>query len=130
MGRRTGTLSTISMGVVLCAATIAGCSSEGSTSSYSEDASEYQLASLAKGGPATDAEVRPFEIALDAAVPLCLEGRSLIGDMAFTGQGVASEQGVQTTTLELLKAIPEAVPAEIAPTACADVIAAIITLMS
>jgi len=113
----------------LCAVAFNGCSSEGSTSSYSEDSSEYQLASLAKGSPATDAEVRPYELALDAAEPMCQEGRSLIGDMTFVAQGAAAEQSIETTTLELLRAIPESVPAELAPTLCADILTSIVILM-
>jgi len=56
------------------------------------------------------------------------QGRERIADMAVAGSQSAEQRGVTVTVLELIESICASVPAEMAPTDCAPIIAAIVVL--
>jgi hypothetical protein len=99
------------------------------TSRTTPTTTEGKLAALAGDG-LTDAAARPYASALNAAEPVCTEGRSGIGDVVYAGQQAAERNGVETTTLELLRAIPGSVPVEMRPMGCAQIVAGLVALMA
>jgi hypothetical protein len=52
-----------------------------------------------------------------------------LGDFAFTGDSWSPRQGA-ATLLEMLNAMTDSVPAEARPMICADVMAALVVLMT
>ncbi len=112
---------------VLVALLLSACSSEPETR-FSDNQPEYQLAAL-DGQALTDAAISPYETALNEAENACQEERSLLGDYAFVAQEQLAEAGQSVTLLEMLKAMSDSVPEEMRPTRCADVMAAVVTLM-
>lgn len=114
------------VGAALAAAVISGC---GGSAKYSESDIEYKLAALA-GEDLTDTSIDRYAAALDRAERSCTEDRERLADFAYAGAGLAADAGVDTTTLELVDAMAAAVPADLAPVACQDVIASVLTLMT
>ena len=107
--------------------------SDSSTSSlgYSEDDPEYQLAVLDADGfvdyddPSIDAYAR----ALDKAEGKCKDERRHIGDYAVRARQLLAEDGIEVTLLEVVRGIDLAVPAEIAPANCDEIVALLVVLM-
>ena len=88
-----------------------------------------QLAILTVGS-AEAAVVRDYRIALNAAEPACTQDRQSIGDIGLRGTEIAEDRGIDTTPLELIRAIPQAVPAEARPTDCAEVLSVLIAMLT
>jgi hypothetical protein len=96
---------------------------------YIEDDVEYKLAVL-DGAGFDDTDIEPCTVALTAAEPACRQSREAIAYMVVRGSQVADDEGVRTSILELLEAIPLSVSDTIRPTGCAEIVASIIMLMS
>jgi hypothetical protein len=103
---------------------------EGEPAAEDEPTTEYQLAVIATGNAApSESEVAAFGDALDRAEPLCREDRGTIADMAVRGSQLAEENGFQAPILDLLLGISQAVPEEVAPMDCAEVLSSILVIM-
>jgi hypothetical protein len=114
-------------------AVAAGCTSNASESAGADTDDEdvaFQLATVANGGYPSDSDVTAFREGLAAAESVCTQTRERIADMVVVGVDSAAEYGAHTTHLEMLRAIPTAVPAEMRPTDCAEMIALIVTMMA
>ena len=90
---------------------------------------EEQLAILTVGS-AEAAVVRDYRLALNAAEPACTQDRQGIGDIGLRGTEIAEDRGIDTTPLELIRAIPQAVPASERPTDCAEILSALLVLLT
>ncbi|MCH8066918.1 MAG: hypothetical protein IIC90_14030, partial [Chloroflexi bacterium] len=101
------------------------------TGRYSDSDVEYQLAVVDKGGfvATDDSSIDLYDRALDRAERKCTDNRRRIGDYAVKAQQLLEERGIRASILELINAIDQSIPAEIAPTSCADIVAALVTLM-
>ena len=118
-----GLVALILIVVAILGAMDSGRSSPGTGASPGE-----KLALLAGDGTSEDA-VRPYRLGLNAAEPVCNESRDRIADIVYAGEQTAEDHGVDVTALELLRAIPGAVPSDARPTNCADVVGTLIVLM-
>jgi pyruvate/2-oxoglutarate dehydrogenase complex dihydrolipoamide acyltransferase (E2) component len=96
---------------------------------WSKNDVEYQLASIQAGGTPDEALIESFAESLDRAETKCSERRRMIGDMAVKAAQIAADNGAETSPLEMIDAIYTAVPAELAPMACSEVLAGILVLM-
>ena len=101
------------------------------TGRYSDSDVEYQLAVVDKGGfvATDDSSIDLYDRALDRAERKCTDNRRRIGDYAVKDQQLLEERGIRASILELINAIDQSIPAEIAPTSCADIAALLVTLM-
>lgn len=90
----------------------------------------FQLAAIDAGTRNLDSsDVAPYRQALDVATSRCNEDRQDVADMSVRAMQIAEENGTPSSILEMLRAIPEAVPPDMAPTSCSETFAAILTLM-
>lgn len=119
------------VGAIFAALYILGqiTNTDDSPSSFQNATTAEQLATLDGANRFADDEVRPYNLALNAAENVCLENRETIGDMIYRGGQLAAEYGADISYLELLQALPVAVPREARPTQCADVIATLVALI-
>jgi hypothetical protein len=91
---------------------------------------EFKLASIDAGHRnLDDADVKPYNRALNAAEGKCTEDRQLIGDMAVRATELAAGDGVEVSVLEMLTGMDEGVPPSAAPTECSGILAALIALL-
>lgn len=121
MGRWSGVV----VGFTALAAASCGA---GDSTRTAETPIEDKLAAVAGDGTSDEA-VRPYRLGLNAAEPVCTEDREAIADIVYAGQQAAEDAGVDTTALELLRAIPSSVPEGMRPTSCADVVGTLIVMM-
>ena len=98
----------------------------GGAESYSP---EEQLAMLVDDSVSEDA-VRPYRIALNGAEPVCMQSRQSIADIAYRGAQVAEDRGIDVTPLDLIRAMPQAVPASERPTDCGDILSVLLVLLT
>lgn len=73
--------------------------------------------------------MRPYRLGRNAAEPVCTEDRENNAGIVYAGQQAAEDVGVDTTALELLRAIPSSVPEGMRPTSCADAVGTLIVVM-
>lgn len=114
--------------VVVLVAGASGNGNRGGSDDLASASVAEKLAAVVGDDRSPDA-VRPYRIGLNAAEPVCTEGRDRIADIVYTGRVEAENVGVDATALELLRAIPGAVPRDAPPTSCADVVASLVVLM-
>jgi hypothetical protein len=78
-----------------------------------------------------DAEtVDTYAEALDAADAVCEQDRELTADLAALGLELAGERGSDTSVLDMLRGLEEAVPEDEAPADCAERMADLIATMT
>lgn len=100
-------------------------------SGWSESDVEYQLAVIDIGGFVSydDPAIDLYASALNALEPKCIEDRRLIADQSVKAVQLLADQGVRSSTLEMLWAAHEAIPLELGETECAGIFAVLLTLM-
>jgi hypothetical protein len=96
-----------------------------------EEPPEYLLAVIdeQQQDPA-EATVGSYADALDAAEAVCEQDRSLAADLVALGWEIAGERGSDTTVMDLLRGLEEAVPEEEAPADCVEVLAELLAVMT
>jgi hypothetical protein len=99
---------------------------------WSDDDIEYQLAVIETGGYVSpdDPLVDRFAAALDRAERKCDQDRRMIGDMSVRATELAEERGVATSPFEMITGLDEAVPDSAAPMDCAEVLSALLVMMT
>jgi predicted small secreted protein len=92
---------------------------------------EFLLAVIDVQDSEPDADtVDTYGQALDAADAACDEDRELTADLAALGLEIAGERGSDTTVLDLLRGLEEAVPEDEAPADCANVMADLLAVLT
>jgi flagellum-specific peptidoglycan hydrolase FlgJ len=76
-----------------------------------------------------DSTVAAYGAALDAAEPKCQQGRDEVGDMAVRATQLAEENGMQASVMDMLQGVNEAVPDDLAPMDCAEILSSILVIM-
>lgn len=92
---------------------------------------DEQISALEHGSMNPPRElVRRFTRALDRAERKCTQSRRMVSDMAVKGQEILVEGGRPDVRLiEIVEGIDRAVPAEMAPADCAEIIGAVVAMM-
>ena len=99
--------------------------------SYSEDDPEYQFAVIDAGGfvPLDDPSIGTYASLLDSLDGKCSEERSLIGDQAVVAAQLLADAGIVVSILEALQGIDDSIPEESPVQTCAEIAAALLTLV-
>lgn len=93
-------------------------------------AMEHLLAAIDTDDARPDQEtVDHYAAVLNRADAKCRQDRDLLGDMAARSWQLVRDAGGDATVLEMLEATHEAVPAELAPMDCAEVMAGVVAVM-
>jgi hypothetical protein len=74
--------------------------------------------------------VASYAEALDATEAVCEQDRSLTADLAALGLEIAGERGSDTTAMDVLRGLEEAVPDDEAPADCVEVLADLLAVMT
>ena len=106
-----------------------GDSSSPGRSGAEDYSPEEQLAMLVDDSVSEEA-VRPYRLALNAAEPVCMQSRRSIADIAWRASQVAEDRGIDVTPLDLIRAMPEAVPPSERPIDCQEVTSTLIVLLT
>lgn len=95
-----------------------------------EDEPAFKLAAIDTDDREPDeATVSTYRDALDAADDKCDGDEEATGDVAVRAWQVATDNELETSILEMLHALDEAVPGDAAPMGCTEVAAALLTMM-
>jgi hypothetical protein len=85
---------------------------------------EYRLAAIA-GDTLTDSNIDRYAAALNNATAACPDSKSDVADFVVRGSQIADDMNIETSILELLRALPRAADASVS---CRDVVASIIAM--
>ena len=108
------------MAIVAAGLTTAACESPpASSASWDYRDAEYQLA-LLDDAPLTDAAIGRYAGALDVAGDACRQDRRALGDIAVATRRLVADAGMNISVLQVLQAIPGAVPPAVRPFDCTD----------
>ena len=99
--------------------------------SYSEDDSEYKLASIDAGEPLSldDPSITMYARLLDELDAKCDDGRSESGDRAVVATRLLADEGISVTILDALRGINGSIPEDSPMLSCDEIAAAWVTLM-
>jgi hypothetical protein len=89
---------------------------------------EYALAQLDTGHPPTATEVAAYAVRLNQLGTLCTNPRYDISDIAVATRQVVKKEGRTATLAQILDGMATSIPADIAPTDCAQIAAAWATI--
>jgi len=100
------------------------------TAEWSDEDIEYKLAVIERGGfvQYSDKRIDEYASILNRANAKCKEGRTMIADMAVRSTQLLADDGIAATPYEMIEAIVAAVPNELAPMQCSEVLAAVMVL--
>jgi hypothetical protein len=91
---------------------------------------EHLLAAIDTGEERPEQEtVERYAQALTRAESVCEQDRDPTGDIAARSWEIVSDAGRDVTVMEMLEAMEQGVPAQLAPRDCVEVMAAVITLL-
>jgi hypothetical protein len=94
-------------------------------------AAEFLLAVIdVQDSEPDDDTVDVYAEALDRADAVCEQDRELTADLAALGLEVAGERGSDTSVLDMLRGLEEAVPEDEAPADCVDTMADLLAVMT
>ena len=104
---------------------------ESGGTSYSEDDTEYKLASIDAGEELSvdDPSIGTYAGLLDSLDDKCNEERSLIGDQAVRATQLLADEGISVTILEALRGIDGSIPEDYTIVSCAEIGAVWIALV-
>jgi hypothetical protein len=95
-----------------------------------EPSTEFQLAAIdTSDNNPPDSTVAAYGSALDAAEGKCRQGRDEVADMAVRATQLADENGMQASVMDMLEGVSGAVPEDLAPMDCAEILSSILVLM-
>ena len=99
--------------------------------SYSEDDTEYKLASIDAGEPLSvdDPSIGVYARLLDELGAKCEDERSESGDRAVVATRLLADEGISVTILDALRGINGSIPEDSPMLSCDEIAAAWVTLM-